>query len=72
MIMTRIETNTSVWREALKRLSAKTGVAVYRNTAVNGMVVGVQLENGDEWMMTSSSFKPFSEIVFEKFVPNFS
>lgn len=69
--MTRIETNTSAWNLALKRLSAKTGSAVHRNTTVNGVVVGVQLANGDEWIMTPSSRQPFANIVFEKFVPSF-
>ena len=66
-----IFTGTASFQLATQRLSAHIGSGVYRDIVVAGVTVGVQLENGSEWLMTSGSFRPLAEIVFEKFVPSF-
>ena len=66
-----IFTGTASFQLATQRLSAHMGSVVCRDIVVAGVTVGVQLENGEEYMMTPGSFKPRAEIVFEKLVPRF-
>ena len=64
-------TGTSSFQLATQRLEAHIGSSVASDIVIAGVTVGVQLENGSEWLMTSGSFRPRAEIVFEKFVPSF-